>query len=71
MTGRKHRRHVIHRPRIAIVGGGPSDIIKWNHKITTVRSNRNATTGATEITFDLGAWSRIRKLSPSTAARST
>ncbi|MCJ1359964.1 MAG: hypothetical protein MMC33_009967 [Icmadophila ericetorum] len=55
----------------------PSDIIKGNHKITTVRSNRNASTGATEITFDLGAkgtaaydfvvgadgaWSRIRKL---------
>ena len=55
----------------------PSDIIKWNHKITTVRRNRNTATGATEITFDLGAkgaaaydfvfgadgaWSRIRKL---------
>lgn len=55
----------------------PSDIIKSNHKITTVWSNRNAITGATEITFDLGAngtaaydfvvgadgaWSRIRKL---------
>lgn len=55
----------------------PSDIIKWNHKITTVRSNRNAATGATEIAFDLGAngtpvydfvvgadgaWSRVRKL---------
>jgi 2-polyprenyl-6-methoxyphenol hydroxylase-like FAD-dependent oxidoreductase len=55
----------------------PSDVIKWNHKITTVQSNRNATTGAAEITFDLGAngassydfvvgadgaWSRIRKL---------
>jgi 2-polyprenyl-6-methoxyphenol hydroxylase-like FAD-dependent oxidoreductase len=54
-----------------------SDIIKWNHKITTVWSNRNATTGATEITLELGAkgtatcdlvvgadgaWSRIRKL---------
>lgn len=55
----------------------PSDIINWNHKITTVRRNRNTATGATEITFDLsakgaaaydfvvgadGAWSRIRKL---------
>ncbi|RFU23575.1 hypothetical protein B7463_g12763, partial [Scytalidium lignicola] len=55
----------------------PSDIIKWKHKITTLRSNRNATTGATEITLDLGAngtaaydfvvgadgaWSQIRKL---------
>lgn len=55
----------------------PSDSIKWNHKITAVQSNRNATTGATEITFDLGvngtaaydfvigadgAWSRIRNL---------
>ncbi|KAK9457174.1 salicylate hydroxylase [Dipodascopsis uninucleata] len=55
----------------------PSDLIQWNHKITTVRSNRNATTGATEITLDLGtrgaatydfvvgadgAWSRVRQL---------
>ena len=55
----------------------PSDIIKWNHKITTARSTRNATTGATEITLDLGlhgtatydfvvgadgAWSRLRPL---------
>lgn len=60
-----------------LVQSFPSDIIKWNHKIKTVQSNRNATTGATEITFDLGengtaeydfvvgadgAWSRIRKL---------
>ena len=72
------------RPEIArnaltnlLVQNIPSDIIKWNHKIRTVRSNRNATTGATEITLDLGAdgaavydfivgadgaWSRIRKL---------
>ena len=55
----------------------PSDTIKWNHKITGVQSNRNATTGATEITLNRGengsavydfvvgadgAWSRIRKL---------
>jgi 2-polyprenyl-6-methoxyphenol hydroxylase-like FAD-dependent oxidoreductase len=55
----------------------PSDIIKWKHKITIIRSNRSSTTGATEITLDLGengaatydlvvgadgAWSRIRKL---------
>ncbi len=55
----------------------PSDIIKWNHKISTVQSTHNTTTGATEITIDLGAngtathdfvvgadgaWSRVRKL---------
>lgn len=55
----------------------PSDGIKWDHKITDVREARNATTGATEITLDLGAngtatydfvvgadgaWSRVRKL---------
>ncbi|KAH7134304.1 salicylate hydroxylase [Dactylonectria macrodidyma] len=55
----------------------PSDYIKWNHKITAVRDSRNATTGATEITLDLGengtatydfvvgadgAWSRVRKM---------
>ena len=55
----------------------PSDIIKWNHKIRDVRSSCNASTGATEITFDLGengtaiydfvvgadgAWSGVRKL---------
>lgn len=55
----------------------PSNLIKWNHKITTVRRNRNVTTGATEISIDLGengaatydfvvgadgAWSQIRKL---------
>lgn len=72
------------RPEIArnaltnlLIQNIPSDIIKWNHKITTVRSSRNSTTGATEITLDLGAngiaaydfvvgadgaWSRIRKL---------
>ena len=72
------------RPEIArnaltnlLIQNVPSDVIEWNHKITTVRSNRNVTTGATEITFDLGAngaaaydfvvgadgaWSRIRKL---------
>ncbi|OCK98814.1 salicylate hydroxylase [Cenococcum geophilum 1.58] len=72
------------RPEIArnaltnlLIQNVPSDTIKWNHKITTVRSDHNATTGATEITFDLGvngaaaydfvvgadgAWSRIRKL---------
>jgi hypothetical protein len=35
----------------------PSDVIKRNHKISNVRSNRNATTGATE-----GTWSQVRKL---------
>ena len=55
----------------------PSDCIKWNHKIMAVRDGRNATTGATEVTLDLGAngiatsdfvvgadgaWSRVRKL---------
>ncbi|MCJ1232625.1 hypothetical protein MMC14_000578 [Varicellaria rhodocarpa] len=72
------------RPEIArnaltklLIQNIPSDSIKWNHKITTVRSNRNTTTGATEITLDLGAnntaihdfvigadgaWSRIRTL---------
>lgn len=55
----------------------PRDVIKWNHKITAVQSTRNTTTGATEITLDLGengtatydfvvgadgAWSRVRKL---------
>ncbi|MCJ1301205.1 hypothetical protein MMC08_004004 [Hypocenomyce scalaris] len=54
-----------------------SDIVKWNHKITAVRHAHNATTGATEITLDLGAngtatydfvvgadgaWSWVRKL---------
>jgi 2-polyprenyl-6-methoxyphenol hydroxylase-like FAD-dependent oxidoreductase len=72
------------RPEIArnsltslLIQNVPTDIIKWNHKITAVRSDRNITTGATEITLDLGtngsatydfvtgadgAWSRIRKL---------
>jgi 2-polyprenyl-6-methoxyphenol hydroxylase-like FAD-dependent oxidoreductase len=72
------------RPEIArnaltnlLIQNVPSDIIKWNHKITSVQSNRNATTGATEITLNFGAngvatydfvvgadgaWSRIRKL---------
>ena len=55
----------------------PSDWIKWNHKVTGVRDARNATTGAIEITLDLGAngtaiydfvvgadgaWSQVRKL---------
>jgi len=55
----------------------PSDMIKWNHKITAAQSERNPTTGATEITLALGvhgaavydfvvgadgAWSQIRKL---------
>lgn len=53
------------------------DFVKWNHKITAIRDARNKTTGATEITLDLGpngsatydfvvgadgAWSRVRKL---------
>jgi 2-polyprenyl-6-methoxyphenol hydroxylase-like FAD-dependent oxidoreductase len=72
------------RPEIArntltslLIQNVPSDIIKWNHKITTARNSRNATTGATEIKLDLdangavtydfvvgadGAWSQIRKL---------
>ena len=72
------------RPEIArnaltnlLIRNIPSDFIKWNHKVTSARSNLNATAGATEITFDLGAngtaaydlvvgadgaWSRIRKL---------
>lgn len=32
----------------------PSDMIKWNHKITHVRSNCDSTTGANELTLDLG-----------------
>jgi 2-polyprenyl-6-methoxyphenol hydroxylase-like FAD-dependent oxidoreductase len=55
----------------------PEDIIKWNHKITAVRSTRNATTGADEVTLEFGgngtatydfvigadgAWSRVRTL---------
>lgn len=55
----------------------PSDMIKWQQKTFGVRSEHNATTGATEITVDLGvdgaavhdfvigadgAWSRVRKL---------
>ncbi|KAF7548757.1 hypothetical protein G7Z17_g6856 [Cylindrodendrum hubeiense] len=55
----------------------PSNSIKWNQKITAVRDARNTTTGAVEITLDLGvnstatydfvvgadgAWSRVRKL---------
>ncbi|KAK7423554.1 hypothetical protein QQX98_001012 [Neonectria punicea] len=55
----------------------PEDIVKWDHKITAVRSERNSTTGATEITLDLGengtatydfvigadgAWSRVRSI---------
>ena len=73
-----------YRPEIArnaltnlLLESMPSDIIKWNHKVTTVQSNRNETTGATEIRLDLGvngtatydfvvgadgAWSRVRKL---------
>ena len=73
-----------YRPEIArnaltdlLVQSIPFDIIKWNHKIMAVQSSRNETTGATEITLDLGvngtqvydfvvgadgAWSRVRKL---------
>jgi len=55
----------------------PLDLIKWNHKIISVQSSRDAITGATEITLDFeaddaktydfvigadGAWSRIRNL---------
>ncbi|KAJ7640730.1 salicylate hydroxylase [Mycena polygramma] len=55
----------------------PADSIRWNHKVTAVRSARNQNTGAVEITFDLGAhgsatydfvvgadgaWSRVRPL---------
>ena len=72
------------RPEIArnaltklLIESVPSDNIKWDHKIRSVQSNVNATTGATEITLDLekhgrmtydlvigadGAWSRIRNL---------
>ena len=54
-----------------------SDSVKWNHKITAVRHAHNTTTGAIEITLDLGAngtvtydfvvgadgaWSGVRKL---------
>lgn len=53
------------------------DKVKWNHKVTAVHEARNTTTGATEITLDLGphgtathdyvvgadgAWSRVRNL---------
>ena len=55
----------------------PSDMIKWDHKIMSIKSAHNATTGATEILIDSGmsgtavydfvvgadgAWSRVRKL---------
>ncbi|KAJ6455989.1 salicylate hydroxylase [Mycena vitilis] len=55
----------------------PADTIKWDHKVLGVRSAPNASTGATEITLDLGAhgtatydfvvgadgaWSRVRPL---------
>ena len=72
------------RPEIArnaltnlLVQNIPTNNIKWNHKISAARSKHNATTGATEITLDLGdngtatydlvvgadgAWSRVRKL---------
>ena len=49
------------RPEIArnaltnlLIQNIPSDIIKWNHKVAAVRSDRNATTGVTEIKFNLG-----------------
>ena len=72
------------RPEIArnaltnlLIKNVSSDFVKWNHKITAVRDAHNATTGATEITLDLGAngtatydfvvgadgaWSQVRKL---------
>lgn len=73
------------RPEIArnaltslLIRNIPPDTIKWEHKILAVRSDRDPTTGAVEITFDLGAangtaaydfvvgadgaWSRIRSL---------
>ena len=72
------------RPEIArnaltdlLVRNIPADMVLWNHKIVSVRSDGHATTGATEITLDLGAhgtatydfvvgadgaWSRVRKL---------
>jgi 2-polyprenyl-6-methoxyphenol hydroxylase-like FAD-dependent oxidoreductase len=72
------------RPEIArnaltklLIENVPSDFVKWSHKTTAVRDTRNATTGAKEITLDLGAngtatydfvvgadgaWSRVRKL---------
>lgn len=55
----------------------PEDIMRWNHKINAVQSEQNPTTGATEITLDLGengtatydfvvgadgAWSRVRRI---------
>ncbi|KAJ7684388.1 salicylate hydroxylase [Mycena polygramma] len=55
----------------------PADSIKWDHKVLGVRSALNASTGATEVTLDLGekgaatydlvvgadgAWSRVRPL---------
>lgn len=55
----------------------PSNMIKWDGKIANIRSDRNLSTGANEITFNSsangsatydfvvgadGAWSRIRKL---------
>lgn len=54
-----------------------SDIIRWNHKVLSVGSNRNPSTGASEIILDLvvngttvydfvvgadGAWSRVRQM---------
>ena len=55
----------------------PSGMIKWNHKIVSIKSAHNASTGANEISIDSGtngmatydfvvgadgAWSRVRKL---------
>ena len=55
----------------------PSDMIKWNHKIMSIKSAYNVSTGAKEISIDSGAkgtatydfvvgadgaWSRVRKL---------
>lgn len=55
----------------------PEEIIKYNHKVTAVRRERNSSTGATEIVLEVGengtatydfvvgadgAWSRVRKL---------
>ena len=72
------------RPEVArntltnlLIRNVPADIIKWNHKVTSVQSSHSAVTGACEITLDFGpngpamydfvvgadgAWSRVRKL---------
>ncbi|KAJ7649530.1 hypothetical protein DFH06DRAFT_1282961 [Mycena polygramma] len=74
----------VSRPEIArnalmglLIDSVPADSVKWGHKVLGVRSERNSSTGAVELTLDLGAhgsatydfvvgadgaWSRVRPL---------